>query len=136
MTTIHIAAPLHHPLAAFTSWLRARTRRSPGAQAPAPTQVDLESLRQSLPLTDPHRHALEAPALEEAFANLAADHPVQVALASMRDADRQALLTAVVDDWFRHAHPAPMHRWPAAVRAEYDVLLGSVRACFDDGGAQ
>ncbi|NUR04354.1 MAG: hypothetical protein HOY79_49975 [Streptomyces sp.] len=132
MTTMPIAEPLHHPFAAFTAWLRGFRRRSYGVPP-----ADVEALRLSLPLNDPDRHALEAPALEDAFAHLAADHPAQVAVASMRDADRQELLLAIVDDWFRHAHPAPTHRWPAPVRAEHELLLDAVRACFHSaGGAQ
>lgn len=136
MTTMPIAAPLHHPLATLTAWLRGCIRWRP---AKGPTVVDFEAMRQHYPANheQDYRHALEAPALEDAFAHLAIDHPAQVAVASMRDVDRQELLLAVVDDWFRHAHPAPTHRWPASVRAEHELLLGSVRACFRPaGGAQ
>ncbi|MFF7966702.1 hypothetical protein ACFZC3_15210 [Streptomyces sp. NPDC007903] len=38
----------------------------------------LERVRLARPVTDPHRHALEAPALEAAFARLAAEHPEAV----------------------------------------------------------
>ena len=132
MTTMPIAAPRHHPIAALTAWLRGLRRRSYGSPA-----VDVEALRLSLPLNDPDRHTLEAPVLEDAFAHLAADHPVQVAVAAMRDVDRQELLLGIADDWFRHAHPAPTHRWSASVRAEHELLLGCVRACFHvEGGAQ
>ncbi|MFJ6841412.1 hypothetical protein ACIQRE_01945 [Streptomyces griseoluteus] len=38
----------------------------------------LERVRLARPVTDPHRHAWEAPALEAAVARLAAEHPEAV----------------------------------------------------------
>lgn len=135
--TLHISrrtTPHHTPLAALTGWLTGRLRRRPAASLPDVAALDIEVLRLSLPLTDPDRHALEDPAVEDAFAHLAIDHPTEVAVSCMRDADRQTLLLGIVDDWFRHAHQAPEHRWPPQVVAEHKQLLACVRACFHTGG--
>lgn len=129
--TQHIAVP-HHPLTTLTAWLRSRLRRHPAAQA---GPVDYEVLRQSFPPAHTYRHDLEAPDTEDVFAHLAIDHPDEVAVAAMRPADREQHLLAVCDEWFRHAHPAPQHRWSPQQAAEYEQLLGSVRACFHPGGA-
>lgn len=137
MATVHVAVPLHHPLAAFTGWLREHFHHRAAAEAPVAAFVqalDIEALRLSLPLDDPDRHALENPAAEDAFAHLAADHPAEVTVAAMREADREELLLGIVDDWFRHAHPAPQHRWSPQEIALYEQLLGSVRGCFHPAG--
>ncbi|MFD1656942.1 hypothetical protein ACFSL4_01505 [Streptomyces caeni] len=136
--TLHIArrtTPHHNPLAAFTGWLTGRLRRRPlPAATPDVTALDLEALRLSLPLDDPDRHLLENPAVEDAFAHLAVDHPAEVTVSCMRAADREELLLAACDAWFHHVHPAPEHRWSPEVRAEHALLLASVRACFPPGG--
>jgi len=132
--TQHIAVP-HHPLATLTAWLTGRLRRRPRPTVLDVTALDIEALRLALPLDDPDRHALEDPAVEDAFAHLAVDHPAEVAATAMRAADHETLLLAVVDDWFRHAHPAPEHRWTPETVAAHEQLLGSVRACFRPGGA-
>lgn len=142
MTTLSIGRRTtpHHPLAAFTTWL---TRLLPGSgkkTAPEATvaafveAMDIEALRLSLPLDDPDRHDLENPAVEDAFAHLADACPAEAPTYRMRPADREALLLAACDAWFRHAHPAPQHRWSPDVRAEYELLLDSVRAHCHPGG--
>lgn len=97
-----------------------------------------ERTRQLRPVTDPNRHAWESPALEDAFARLAADHPTMVTPAdggaSARDTDREQLLLAVCDRWFHEANPAPEHRWSPDVIASHARLLNGVRACFHPGG--
>ncbi len=97
-------------------------------------------LHDALPLNDPDRHALEPVALEAAFAQLAADHPEAVTPAdggqAARDADRETLLLAVCDRWFREAHPVPDHRWTPDVIAAHQRLLADVRACFQTDGDQ
>jgi len=125
--------PHNTPLAAFTGWLTGRLRRRTPA-VPDVAALDIEALRLSLPLDDPDRHALENPAVEDAFAHLAIDHPAAVAVSCMRDVDRETLLLAVVDDWFHHAHSAPQHSWPPDVVAQHALLMSSVRACFHPGG--
>lgn len=137
--TAHIAAPHHNPLAALAGWLSSHLHRRPRPAAAVPVAefvqaLDVEALRLSLPLDDPDRHALENPAVEDAFAHLAIDHPYEVAVTSMRQTDREELLLAVCDEWFRHAHPAPEHRWSPQEIALYEQLLGSVHACFHAGG--
>lgn len=135
VATVHVAAP-HNPIAAFTTWLAEHFHHRKTAKGVAEfvQALDIEALRLSLPLDDPNRHALEIPALEDAFAHLAADHPTEVAVAAMRDADREELLLAIVDDWFRHAHAGPQHRWSPQEVALYEQLLGSVRECFHPAG--
>lgn len=95
-------------------------------------------LHDALPLTDPDRHALDAPALEDAFARLAVDHPEAVTPAdggqAARDADREVMLLAVCDRWFREAHAGPEHRWPPMTVVAHQRLMDNVRACFHPGG--
>lgn len=144
--TLHIGRRTtpHHPLAAFTTWLtrllpgsgKKTTGITPDTMAAFVEAMDIEALRLSLPLDDPDRHALENPAVEDAFAHLADACPVKAPAFSMRPADREELLLATCDAWFRHAHPAPEHRWSPDVRAEYELLLDSVRRCFHPGGAE
>ncbi|MFF4548641.1 hypothetical protein ACFY1J_31150 [Streptomyces sp. NPDC001406] len=131
MTATHIAAP-HHPLAALTTWLTEHFHHRRPAEAGTPDGCEV--LRLAFPPGHPYRQDLEAPALKGAFAQLAADHPTEVAVAAMRDADREELLLGIVDDWFRHAHAAPQHRWSPQEITLYEQLLGSVRACFRPAG--
>ncbi|HEY6116151.1 MAG TPA: hypothetical protein VI172_09355 [Candidatus Dormibacteraeota bacterium] len=95
-------------------------------------------LHDALPLHDPDRHALEPLALEAAFADLAVAHPEAVTPAdggqAARDADRETLLLAVCDRWFREAHAGPQHRWAPDVIVAHQRLLDSVRGCFHPGG--
>ncbi|MFJ6730057.1 hypothetical protein ACIQPQ_34675 [Streptomyces sp. NPDC091281] len=98
-----------------------------------------ERLHDALPPAHPDRHVLDAPALEAAFAQLAADHPEAVTPAdggqAARDADREVLLMAVCDRWFREeAHPGSEHRWSPATIAAHQHLMDDVRACFHRGG--
>lgn len=102
--------------------------------------VYFTQLHDALPLHDPDRHYLDAPSLEEAFAQIAADHPEAVTPAdggqAARDIDREQLLVAVCDRWFREAYPGPEHRWPPATVSAYERLMADVRACFHPGGAR
>lgn len=104
------------------------------------TQVAyFETTRARYPLSDAqeYRHALDAPALEGAFAHLAIDHPDAVTPADggtvARERDREQLLLAACDRWFRDAH-GPEHRWSPRKVAAYDRLMADVRACFHSGG--
>ncbi|MHC3474638.1 hypothetical protein ACYF6T_38915 [Streptomyces sp. 7R007] len=135
--TVHIARRTTPPQ--LVSSLRARwaafqLRHFRTVQAAYFTQ-----LHDALPLDDPDRHALETPALEDAFAQLAADHPTAVTPADggdqARAADREQMLLAVCDRWFREAHPAPDHRWSPEVLTAYQRLMDDVRGCFQPGGA-
>ncbi|MFC3348225.1 hypothetical protein ACFOOM_12480 [Streptomyces echinoruber] len=134
--TLHIARAPYHPLATFTRWLASRLR----PRRPAAVTVDFEALRRTYPVSheQDYRHLLDDPALEDAFARLAADHPQAVTPAdggpAARTADREQLLLAVCDRWFREAHPAPEHRWPPATVAAYQRLMADVHACFHPGG--
>jgi hypothetical protein len=96
-----------------------------------------QGLHDVLPLDDPDRHALDAPALEDAFAQLAADHADRVTPADggaqARDADREVLLLATCDAWYRDIH-GPEHRWSPRTTANYERLQASVRGCFHPGG--
>lgn len=97
----------------------------------------LRYFRRARPVTDSHRHAWGNPALEAAFAELAAGHPEAVTPADggtlARDADREQLLLATCDAWFREAH-GPEHRWDARTVATYNRLMVSVRGCFHPAG--
>lgn len=86
--------------------------------------VFFQQLHDSLPLDDPDRHAMEPPAIEDAFALLAVGSS-QIA-STMRAADHEQLLLAERDDWFRHAHPAPQHLWSAAEVTAYNQLMSTV----------
>lgn len=133
MATLHIARRTtpHHPLAALRAWWDALTlRHSRRAQA-----AYFERLHDTLPLDDPDRHALDSPALENAFALLAISHPDEVAATTMRAADHEQLLLAARDEWFRHAHPAPEHRWGPEERAAYHALMATVHRSHPSGGA-
>ncbi|SHI65634.1 hypothetical protein [Streptomyces sp. 3214.6] len=134
--TVHIGRRTtpHRPHASFRErWAAFQLRHSRRTQAAYFTR-----LHDALPLSDPDRYALESPALEDAFARLAADHPEAVTPAdggqAARDADREVLLLAVCDRWFREAHAGPEHRWPPATIAAHQQLLNDVRACFHPGG--
>lgn len=133
--TAHIArrTTAHHPLAVLRErWDAFLLRHSGRAQAAYFTR-----LHDALPLDDPDRHALEPVALEAAFAQLAADHPEAVTPAdgglAAREADREELLLAVCDAWFRDVH-GPEHRWDPRTISTYEKLLADVRACFHPGG--
>lgn len=137
MATLHIARRTtpHPPLAGLRTWWAAfQLRHSHRARTAYFTQ-----LHDALPLDDPDRHALESPAVEDAFARLAVDHPEAVTPADggiqARDSDRETLLLAVCDRWFREAYPAPAHRWQPDVVAAHARLLSDVRSCFHTGGA-
>lgn len=114
----------------LTAWGRRHSRRA--------QQAYFERLHDSLPLDDPDRYALEAPALERALQQLAVDHPDAVTPADggalARDTDREQLLLATCDAWFRDVH-GPEHRWSPRTITAYDQLLADVRSCFHPGGA-
>lgn len=116
-----------------TSWVLRHSRWA--------SKVLFERLRQSLPILDPDRHALEAPATEDLFAHLAIDHPEAVTQAdggqSAREADHETLLLALCDLEFRGAH-GPQHSWPSQTLARYSKLLDSVSTAsraWSGGGA-
>lgn len=94
-------------------------------------------LHDALPLTDPDRHSLDAPALEDAFARLAAEHADRVTPADggaqARDNDREVLLLATCDAWYRDIH-GPEHRWSPRTIANYERLQAGIRGCFHPGG--
>ncbi|WP_406168973.1 hypothetical protein [Streptomyces sp. NBC_00996] len=136
MATLHVARRTipHHPLTGLRErWNTFQLRHFRRVQTAYFTQ-----LHDALPLDDPDRHALEAPALEDAFACLAAAHPEAVTPADggalARDTDREQLLLAACDAWFRDAH-GPEHRWSPRTIAKYDRLMADVRGCFHPGGA-
>jgi hypothetical protein len=135
--TMHIGRRTtpHHPSTGLRAWWAAyRLRHSSRAQT-----VYFAQLHDALPLNDPDRHSLDAPALEAAFAKLAADHPEALTPAradhTVRDADREQLLLAVCDRWFRDAHAGPEHRWSPATVTAYERLMDDVRGCFHTDGA-
>ncbi|MCQ9178752.1 hypothetical protein KMT30_06845 [Streptomyces sp. IBSBF 2953] len=94
-------------------------------------------LHDALPLNE-DRHALEAVALEAAFCRLAVDNPGAVTPSdggqAARDAEREQLLIATCDQWFREANPGPEHRWHPMTVASYHRLMDGVRRCFLPGG--
>jgi hypothetical protein len=133
--TLHIGRRItpQRPITGFRArWKAFTLRHSPRAQA-----AFFARLHDTLPLDDPDRHALDAPALEEAFARLAATHPEAVTPAdggtAAREADREQLLLATCDAWFRDAH-GPQHYWDPRTIAAYDQLMAGVRSCFHPGG--
>ncbi|MGW7355144.1 hypothetical protein ACWGI0_00235 [Streptomyces sp. NPDC054802] len=128
-TTHHVAGRTtsHHLLTTIRSGLAAWTlRHSRRAQAGY-----FERLRTSLPVLDPDRHALESPAVEDAFAHMAIAHPDKVTPAdggqAARSIDREQQLLAACDAWFREAH-GPERAWPPATIAAYNRLLDDVHA--------
>lgn len=135
--TMHISRRTtpHHPHSLRERWELFRLRHSRRAQ-----NAYFGRLHDALPLLDPDRHALDSPALEGAFARLAADHPDAVACVgrapSPRDLDREQLLVATCDRWFREAHPGPEHRWSSNTIASYQRLLADVRRCFHQDGTR
>jgi hypothetical protein len=133
--TAHVARRTipHHPLASLRErWNAFQLRHFRRVQIAYFTK-----LHDALPLDDPDRHALEAPAVEVAFALLAITHPGAVTPADggavARGADREQLLLATCDVWFRDVH-GPEHRWDPRTVAIYDRLLADVRGCFQPGG--
>ncbi|MGW6911489.1 hypothetical protein [Streptomyces sp. NPDC054940] len=121
----------HHPLATLRArWASYTQRRTLRAQT-----AYFQRLHDALPLDDPDRHDLDAPALEAAFASLAISHPDEVAATAMRTADHEQLLLAARDEWFRHAHPAPEYRWSPEERTAYQMLMASVHRSHPTGGA-
>lgn len=134
--TMHIGrrTTQHHPRTSLRErWSAFTLRHSRRAQA-----AYFAALHDALPLDDPDRHALDAPALESAFAQMAADHSDAVTPAdggqAARDAERETLLLAICDRWFRDAHAGPEHRWSPATIAAYQQLMDGVRSCFHPGG--
>ncbi|WP_155054532.1 hypothetical protein [Streptomyces blattellae] len=134
--TMHIARRTTPPgpLASLReSWAAFRLRHSRRVQT-----AYFQRLHDALPLDDPDRHDLEDPAVEHAFARLAADHPDTVTPAdggqAARDTDREQLLLAVCDAWFRDIH-GPEHRWDPRTVATHGRLMADVRGCFHPGGA-
>lgn len=132
--TLHIGRrTTPHHLSLRERWGTFRLRHSRRAQ-----NVYFGRLHDSLPLLDPDRHALDSPALEGAFARLAAEHPDAVVRADVvplpRDRDREQLLVATCDRWFREAHPGPEYRWSPNTIASYQRLLADVRECFHQDG--
>ena len=133
--TVHIGRRTtpHHPLTRLRQhWNAFRLRHSADVQA-----ATFQRLHDGLPLDDPDRYALEAPALEEAFVRLAVDHPATVTPAdggtAARDVDREVLLLATCDAWFRDIH-GPEHRWSPRLITRHRRLMESVRGCFHPGG--
>jgi hypothetical protein len=133
--TMHIRRRItsHHPLTAFRArWNTFQLRHFASAQS-----AYFQALHDALPLTDPDRHALEAPALERALQHLAIDHGDKVTPADGgdlgRDTDREQMLLAACDTWFREIH-GPEHRWSPRLFARYERLMASVHSCFHPGG--
>lgn len=133
--TLHIGRRTtpHQPLARLRErWAAVALKRSRRVQT-----ATFQQLHDALPLDDPDRHDLEAPALEAAFTALAVDHPESVTPADggvvARSADREQLLLATCDSWFREIH-GPEHSWAPRTLARYERLMGGVRDCFHPGG--
>ncbi|MFE6362920.1 hypothetical protein ACFVP3_23340 [Streptomyces sp. NPDC057806] len=131
--TMHISrrSTPHHPTAGLRArWESFRLRHSRRVQAET-----FQRLHDALPLDDPDRHALDAPALEAAFAQLAAANPHAVTPAApmVRDADREQQLLATCDAWFRDIH-GPEHRWDPRTIAAYNRLMTDIRSAFHRGG--
>lgn len=123
----------HHPLTVLRAgWNALQLRYSRRA-----LETYFERARLRRPVTDPNRHAWESPAIEDAFAGLAADHPEAVTPAdggeAARDADREQLLLAACDAWFRDIH-GPEHSWNPRKIAAYGQLMHGIRACFHPAG--
>ncbi|MFF0139739.1 hypothetical protein ACFYRN_25205 [Streptomyces sp. NPDC005227] len=122
----------HHPLTALRArWGAAQLRYSRRIQT-----VTFQRLHDGLALDAPDRHDLEAPALERALQRLAIDHGDKVTPADGgdlgRDADREQLVLAACDTWFREIH-GPEHRWSPRLCSRYDRLMESVRDSFPGG---
>jgi hypothetical protein len=133
--TMHIGRRTTHPITGLRArWDAFRLRHSRRA-----LDTYFEQARLRRPVTDPHRHAWDNPALEDAFARLAADHPEACTPAdggtTARDADREQQLLAVCDRWFREAYAGPQHRWTPATVASYQRLMADVCSCFHPGGS-
>ncbi|MGW3152711.1 hypothetical protein [Streptomyces sp. NPDC001089] len=97
-------------------------------------EVYFQGLHDSLPLNDPDRHAMEPPAIEDAFALLAV---ASTAIpTTMRAADHEQLLLAERDTWFRHAHPAPQHLWSPAEVTAYNRLMATVHVTRPASGGR
>ncbi|MFE2469777.1 hypothetical protein [Streptomyces mirabilis] len=136
--TMHISRRTtpHHPLTALRArWDAFQLRHNRRVQT-----VTFQRLHDTLPLDDPDRYALESPALERALQQLATDHGDLVTPtdggALARDIDREQLLLATCDAWFRDLQ-GPEHRWSPRTLTAYNRLLADVRDCFHpSGGAQ
>ncbi|MFI6248983.1 hypothetical protein [Streptomyces sp. NPDC051016] len=133
--TLHIGrrTTSHHPRTSLRQrWDAFRLRHFADVQT-----VTFGQLHDRLPLDDPDRYALEAPALEAAFARLAMDHPAAVTPAdggaAARDIDREQQLTALADAWFREI-VGPEHSWSPQTVARYARLMADVHSCFHPGG--
>lgn len=134
--TAHVAprTTVHHPLAALRAhWNAFHLRHSRRAQT-----ATFQRLHDALPLDDPDRYALDAPALEDAFQRLAVDHGDRVTQAdggqAARDLDREQQLLAVCDAWFRDVH-GPEHGWSPRLIIRHHRLMTSVHAAFHSGSA-
>lgn len=133
--TMHIGrrtTPLHPLTTLRGRWNAFRLRHFARVQ-----DAYFQALHDALPLDDPDRHALDAAALEARFASLAIDHPEAVVPAGddelARSIDREQLLLATCDAWFREVH-GPEHRWSPRLVARYERLMVSISACFHPGG--
>lgn len=133
--TLHIGrrAVPHHPITGLRTWWSSFTlKHSRRVQA-----ATFQRLHDGLPLDDPDRYALESPEMERALQQLAADHPTAATPAdggpAAREKDREQLLLAACDAWFRDVH-GPEHRWSPRTIASYERLQADVRACFHPDG--
>lgn len=123
----------HHPLTVLrVGWNALQLRYSRRA-----LETYFERARLLRPVTDPNRHAWESPAIEDAFALLAAENPAAVTPAdggtAARETDREQQLLAACDVWFRDIH-GPEHSWSPRTIASYGQLMHGVSSCFHPGG--
>lgn len=133
-TTVPVRRTIpHHPFPALRQrWATFQLRHSSRVQA-----ATFQRMHDALPLDAADRHAMESPALEAALQQLAAEHGEAVTPAeggtAARDADREQLLLAACDSWFRDIH-GPEHRWQPPTIASYAQLMDSVHGWFRTGG--
>lgn len=133
-TTVPVRRTIpHHPFSTLRQrWATFHLRHSSRLQA-----ATFQRMHDALPLDAADRYALESPALEAALQQLAADHADAVTPAepgtTVRDADREQLLLATCDVWFRDIH-GPEHRWQPPTVASYAQLMDSIYGSFHIGG--